>query len=268
VANEVDSSGHSDFVLSNISLWDTTLGCSLFEKHTNVQFSGPATSAEILSDTKVKTFLGKSNSFSLQIVAKGVNSGLYPQTIIAKTGVFSLIRTSATDVTFTVTNGTSTTSIDIADSLYDTKSTYFGFLFNNKGLSAVVNNEVLLYNNGVTFELVDTGASIKCSDSINGFYGYVDMLRLGNGSEYVAEFLQWYEPIWYLLSSFTDEDLTTYLHNAYSVDNVVEVILNDDKGDPNITSYIRDLMADWLGSGDIIYNPAGNLPLLAELGIF
>ena len=113
----------------------------------------------------------------------------------------------------------------------------------------------------------DGGFAIKCGDIVSGYSGYIDMIKLGTGEGNVADFLRWYEPLWYLLSSLTDEDRTTYFYSDFSVYNTVEVTLTDYTGTQGELAYIRDLAQIWLGAGDIIIHPAGNILLNQPFGL-
>jgi hypothetical protein len=268
IDNLADISAITDATISNNAMWETASGCSFFDKHINLEFSGTATLLSIPGATKCKTYLGSKNAFSLQMIVKGKTGGAYPQKVINKSGVFSLIRTDATTLVYTVTNGVDTCSYTIIDGISESVSTHLALVFTPDGLSIVKNNEIIIYNYLDGFMLTDIGIDIQCSDSVSGFYGFIDMLRLGSGSEFVAEFLRWYEPAWYLRSSLTSEDLTTYFFGDNSIYNTVEVVLSDDIGDDDITRFIRNIMQDWLGSGSIYYNPSGSLLFMDDFGIF
>lgn len=267
VENEMDSSGGTDGALSGAGLWVTTLGCSLFEKHTNIEFSGAGDTLIIPASSGDRTYLGSKSKFSLQLILKGKTGGAYPQNIISKSGVFSVSRINETDVSIEVTNGVDVVRYTVSDCLDSRNSTYLAILFNEHGLSVVKNYEVLVYKYGDGFVLNDGGFAIKCGDIVSGYSGYIDMIKLGTGEGNVADFLRWYEPLWYLLSSLTDEDRTTYFYSDFSVYNTVEVTLTDYTGTQGELAYIRDLAQIWLGAGDIIIHPAGNILLNQPFGL-
>jgi len=247
-------------------MWDTSAGCSIFDRDVTTNFYSVATNIIIPAPLTSPLTLHNKSSCSLKILLKGATTGSYPQTILDK-GVYSLTRLSETLLEFRITNGTDTLVYQIIDGISVTTTTYLAFSFTESGLSVIKNNELLVYNYEDGFILKDLGSTLTLSSALFVFHGNIDMLELGDGTESVASMLMFGENLQRLNSTYTNSDENTYFYGTHTNANIVEVVLDDFTGAEGVLEYITSLGSLWLGVGELNINPAGNLPLLGNLGI-
>ena len=268
IPNEI--AGGLDMDISLAGLWNTAVGCSMFLKDERVDLALVGDYATVRGAWGEKTCLHGKTAFAFEVWFHPSDAGVFPQSIVQKSGVFEIERHDATGLTVTVTDGTTTRTIVADNVLTMDRSEYIAVRFDEEDFSLVVNETMVENQRQTNFSLLDTGTiwGFGGPYGTNPLNGALDMVRLTVGRKYETEFLNYYDHIRVLRTIGTGADETTYMYDPSSQDGCLHVEVSNNDGDVAKHEILRYLVQEWLGAGcnRIIY--AGHLPLEIALGWF
>lgn len=267
IPNEI--SGGPQMDLSLAGMWSTSAGCSMFLKDQRVDMALVGEYAEIKGTWSAGASLHGQTAFAFEVWFRPSSAGVFPQSIVQKAGVFEIERHTATGITVTVTDGTTTRTIVADDVLTMDRSEYIAVRFDAEDFSLIVNENVVENQRRTNFSLIDAGAKWGFGGpyGTNPLNGALDMVRLTRGTKYETEFLRYYDHIRVLRTIGTDADEITYMYHHTSQDGCLNVVVVNDDGDIAKHEILRYLVHEWLGAGCNRLCFVGHWPLEAMLGL-
>lgn len=263
--NASSITGGNDFVLSDVAQWDTV---SMFRKDLSILIDAVHPSmATVSSNLDVNSLHGK-RQFALEWFMRPSPSMAFPQVVLSKGTLISVVRPNATDLTITFDNGVDSATLTVTDCLVDSRFNYVALLYDRPTLTVLVDGEVVGASVGFDFPMRDIGSSWVFGDAtgVAPFLGNIDTFRITVGKrKYPAECYGYFEHINLLRSHLTDVDRNAYMLED-SNDGFVRVTILNGEGEYTKVNFLRYIIEEWLTLSNYEVIDVAHLPLELSIG--
>lgn len=275
VPNEID--GGYPLVLSGVGLWETTQGCSMFDKDEIIKVKLPAEKATISYGRDSRLNLKNKNGFCIEVLLK---SNLADTVPIFKSDLFKLeILPPSTptgahfSIKATVFNDTDSIELEANDVLVPQRFEYIAIRYKqDEEFVLVVNENIEDYSLTPSVVVKETLGSWEFGGDEGDFAfdGSFDFIKISNSVKHIEEFSSYYEHIRKgrtsnLCKVSTDRDWNaseySFFNHPAQKDGLISVQIVNDDGNMEKHKFVSYLIEEHLGSGNNSLLPGGQLAL-------